>query len=95
MELHFGILKTDPARRSLAESVLKRILKKYRSLSFDENSALEAASIRYFLSNQGTPIGPFDLLIAAIARANQLTLVTHNTREFSRIPNLLIEDWQI
>lgn len=40
-------------------------------------------------------IGPYDLLIAAIALANNLTLVTHNTNEFSRVPGLVIEDWEI
>jgi tRNA(fMet)-specific endonuclease VapC len=47
------------------------------------------------LANVGTPIGPNDLLIAAIALANRLTLVTHNTTEFSPVPGLKLEDWQI
>jgi tRNA(fMet)-specific endonuclease VapC len=42
----------------------------------------------------GTPIGPYDLLIAAIALANGLVLVTHNTAEFSRVSGLMFEDWQ-
>lgn len=42
----------------------------------------------------GTPIGPNDLLIAAISLARGATLVTHNTREFSRVPGLLLEDWE-
>src|ERR1017187_857110 len=46
------------------------------------------------LTAQGTPIGPNDLMIASIARAHGLTLVTHNTREFSRVPGLKLEDWQ-
>ena len=45
-------------------------------------------------NNVGTPIGPYDLQIAAIALVLGLTLVTHNVREFSRVPGLLIEDWQ-
>ena len=47
-----------------------------------------------FIVSKGQPIGPNDFLIAAIALANHKTLVTHNTREFSRIEGLLIEDWQ-
>lgn len=39
-------------------------------------------------------IGPYDLQIAAIALANDLTLVTHNTREFARVPDLRLEDWE-
>ena len=49
--------------------------------------------LRADLARQGTPIGPYDLLIAGIAIANGLTLVTHNTREFSRITTLSLEDW--
>ena len=44
---------------------------------------------------KGTPIGPNDLLIAAIALANGLTLITHNTVEFSRVVGLMLDDWQI
>ncbi|MEK8016923.1 MAG: hypothetical protein VSS75_008650 [Candidatus Parabeggiatoa sp.] len=46
------------------------------------------------LAAKGTPIGPYDLQIAAIALVNDLILVTHNTREFSRIEGLVIEDWE-
>ena len=45
------------------------------------------------LASQGTPIGPYDLQIAAIALAHDLTVVTHNTREFARVPGLKLEDW--
>ncbi|WP_333874182.1 hypothetical protein [Methylobacter sp.] len=45
------------------------------------------------MTNQGTPIGPYDLQITAIAVAHNLTVVTHNTREFARVPGLKLEDW--
>ena len=51
------------------------------------------AHIRHHLARQGTPIGPNDLLIAAHALALNLTVVTANTREFDRVPNLKIENW--
>ncbi len=51
--------------------------------------------IRFQLEALGTPIGAYDLQIAAIALTNNLTLVTHNAREFKRVNNLLIEDWEI
>ena len=51
--------------------------------------------VRESLASAGTPIGPYDLQIAAIALANDLTLVTHNTREFSRVNGLQLEDWQV
>ena len=52
-------------------------------------------SYRATLARKGTPIGPNDLLIASIALASDLTLVTHNTNEFSRVSDLKLEDWQI
>jgi tRNA(fMet)-specific endonuclease VapC len=53
------------------------------------------SELRAHLSRQGTPIGPNDLMIAAITMTHDLVLVTNNTREFSRIPNLKLEDWEI
>ena len=50
--------------------------------------------VRTHLERAGTPIGPNDLMIASIALTHNLTLVTHNTREFSRVPDLRIEDWE-
>jgi tRNA(fMet)-specific endonuclease VapC len=69
-------------------------LRPYRSLPFDDEAALIQAQIRHELEKAGTPIGPYDLQIAAIALANGQTLVTHNTNEFSRVPCLPIEDWE-
>ena len=65
------------------------------SLPFDDQSALIFGEIRAQLAANGTPIGAYDLQIAAIALANNLILVTHNTKEFSRIPQLQLEDWEI
>ncbi len=56
-------------------------------------SAQQAGRLRAHLKKLGTPIGEYDLLIAGIALANKLTVVTHNTREFSRVPGLQVEDW--
>jgi len=63
-------------------------------LPFDETSAIEAGKIRWDLERRGQVIGPHDIMIAAQAIALDLTLVTHNTGEFSRIPGLKVEDWQ-
>lgn len=70
-------------------------LNQFKSLPFDDNAALRFGEIRAELASKGTPIGPYDLQIAAIALANNLTLVTHNTKEFNRISNLKIEGWEI
>ena len=61
----------------------------------DDRAAEEYGKVRAHLAALGTPIGPNDLLIAAIALANQMTLVTHNTTEFSRVPGLSLEDWEL
>ena len=61
----------------------------------DDLAATKAAEIRANLAALGTPIGPYDLLIAAIAIVNNLTLVTHNTREFERVSELKFEDWEV
>ncbi len=64
------------------------------SLPFGDDAIMHYGEIRAFLAKAGTPIGPNDLLIAAIAKAHQVTLVTHNTAEFSRVPGILLADWQ-
>ena len=57
--------------------------------------ATRYGAIRALLERAGTPIGSMDLLIAAHPRALGLTLVTHNTGEFSRVPGLPLEDWSL
>lgn len=66
-----------------------------KSLPFDDKAAEHFARIGAELMKRGTPIGPNDLVIAATALAQQVTLVTHNTAEFSRVPGLRLEDWEI
>lgn len=61
---------------------------------FDDSAAEAYGGIRAHLQRAGRLIGGNDLLIAAIAQTNDLTLVTHNTGEFTRVPNLSVEDWQ-
>lgn len=73
---------------------LQRFFAPLASLVFDDRCAEECAQIRADLSAQGKIIGPNDMLIAAIARANNAILVTHNFDEFSRIVGMAIEDWQ-
>ena len=74
--------------------LLELFLAPLRSLSFDDRCAEHYGLIRADLARAATPIGPNDLLIAATARAHDLTLVTRNTREFGRIVGLRVADWQ-
>ncbi len=67
----------------------------FLSLPFEDRAAAEYARVRADLAAQGTPLGPNDLLIAAIALAHGLTLVTHNTVEFRRVTGLALDDWQV
>ena len=94
-ELLYGAERSGPAHRAANFALVVRLRQQYVSLPFDDLAAEEYGRIRSHLANQGTPIGPNDLIIAAIALANKLTLVTHNTAEFSRVPGLALEDWQI
>ena len=64
------------------------------SLPFDDPAAEIYGQLRTALEKQGKLIGPYDLLIAATALAHGVTLVTHNTEEFKRVPDLTLEDWQ-
>ena len=72
----------------------KKFVDQFVSLPFDDNAAASYSRIRAELEKAGTPIGPNDLLIATVAVSNELTLVTHNTKEFSRVAGLLYEDWE-
>lgn len=65
-----------------------------QSLPFDDRSAHDYGLIRADLAAKGRPIGANDLMIAAIARAHDLILVTHNTAEFNRVAGLRVEDWE-
>lgn len=91
-ELFYGSLKSLNPTRNLEKQ--QRFVNRFVSLPFDDRAASVYSRIRAQLEKSGTPIGPNDLLIASIALANDQTLITHNTREFARVDNLKIEDWE-
>jgi tRNA(fMet)-specific endonuclease VapC len=91
-ELYFGAAKSAHPERN-ARRVAEFASSTIRVLGFEAEDAAEAGEIRGYLKKAGTPIGPYDLLIAAQARRRGALLVTGNTREFSRVPGLQIEDW--
>lgn len=90
-ELYFGAQKSTRSLQVLA--ALERFLRPLASAPFDDRCAWEYGILRASLEQAGTPIGANDLMIGAIARAYDLTLVTRNLREFSRVVGLRIEDW--
>lgn len=90
-ELLFGALRSREVVKNLSE--VRSFVHGFHSLDFDASAAEEYARIRADLETKGTPIGPNDLMIAAIALANQLTLITHNTAEFQRVTGLMLDDW--
>lgn len=90
-ELWHGALRYERREQRLA--VLSEIFGAFVSWPFEDHAAWHDAQIRHLLESAGQVIGPNDLKIAAICRACNCTLVTSNTDEFRRVPDLQIEDW--
>jgi tRNA(fMet)-specific endonuclease VapC len=90
-ELFTGAFKAQNPSSQIAR--LKEIEKRLAVLPFDLESARQAAKTRAHLERLGTPIGNVDTLIAGVALAYDLTLVTRNSREFARVPDLRLENW--
>jgi tRNA(fMet)-specific endonuclease VapC len=92
-ELFYGAMKSrDPVTTHAKQ---QRFLRRFVSLPFDDRAAEAYGRIRTALERLGQLIGPNDLLIAAIAVAHDVILVTHNTHEFQRVDELRIEDWEV
>lgn len=90
-ELVLGAEKSQ--HREASFDILKRIREIIPVLGMDDDTGSHYGAIRGSLEKQGMPIGPNDLWIAAHARSRGLNLVTNNTREFQRVPDLALEDW--
>ena len=90
-ELYYGANKS--AAQDKVMDTLRQFIAPIRIVDFDSRSAASYGDIRSKLESRGRPIGPNDLMIAATVLARGGTLVTHNTREFSAVPGLLLEDW--
>ena len=91
-ELYYGCLRSAKVQANRAK--IDALIDPYVCLPFDQAAADVCAGLRHHLETQGTPIGPYDLQIAAIALANGCTVVTHNLAEFRRVPGLSVEDWE-
>jgi len=93
-ELLFGIAKS--ARREANQHLLNAYLVMGASyMPLDERDVREAAEIRVVLEKAGTPIGPYDLLIAAQVKCRNAVLITANVREFSRVSGLVVHNWSV
>ena len=89
-ELFYGAFKSRRATQNVA--LIDSL--QFVVLEFDKEDARQAGEVRALLASRGTPIGPYDVLIAGQAKARNLTLVTHNTDEFGGVPGLRFDDWQ-
>ncbi len=90
-ELLYDALKSEQKTKNL--DVLQQFLQPINIVGFGDTEAEHYADIRTCIEQAGTPIGPNDLIIAATVRSNQGTLVTHNIKEFQRVPGLKLCDW--
>ena len=90
-ELEFGMAKSS--NRTLMARYVSAISDRYAVLGLDLAASQQAGRVRAHLQASGSPIGPYDVLIAGIALTNNLTVVTRNVREFSRVPQLKVENW--
>ena len=89
-ELAYGVAKSGSARNRQA---LEMFLAPLVILPFDEAALWTYGELRAALERKGTPIGALDTMIAAHALSQQSTLITNNTREFARVPGLVLENW--
>lgn len=92
-ELRFGVAKS--VQREKNAKALDEFIIPLDVVPFDEQAALAYGEIRTTLEKAGTPIGSMDMLIAAHAVSLGISLVTNNTREFTRVPALTLVDWTI
>lgn len=90
-ELQYGVSKSSKPEQNAA--ALQAFIQPLVILNFDQNTALQAGVIRTQSEQKGRIIGAYDLLIAAHALQHNLVLISHNVKEFKRIPKLKLENW--
>ncbi len=91
-ELEYGARKSNNPDKTF--SILRDFLSNFPEADFNTKAAEYYGVVRSELEKKGLPIGPYDMQIAAIALANDFILVTHNMKEFERVRDLQIEDWE-
>ena len=90
-ELEYGCAKSKWGQRS--RDVMNMFLATYSILPFEQDDAILWGYLRASLAAAGSPIGPYDIQLAAHSISKGLIMVTHNIREFERVPGILLEDW--
>jgi len=91
--LRVGAIRSKSPLAELAK--VDALVKPLQSYPFDDAAAYKYAEVRVDLEARGFVVGDFDLMIAAIALAHNLILVTHNTKDFINVPGLQLEDWEL
>jgi tRNA(fMet)-specific endonuclease VapC len=92
-EIYYG-LERNPETALKIKPMLQAFIGAVTTLPFTADIAQHAGNLRAYLRQLGTPIGSYDILIAATALAHDLVLVTSNTDEFSRVPGIQLENWR-
>ena len=90
-EMMYGVAKSQYKDKN--KSALESFLAPLEIVDFDFKAAQHYGTVRAYLEKMGTPVGAYDLMIAAHALSLDLVLVTNNEREFQRIPDLIVENW--
>ena len=90
-ELVFGAEHSQQTERNLSD--IEEMTARLDVLPFDDKAAYHFGRIRSDLYRMGSPIGPYDMMIAGHARASAMILVTNNLKEFERVPGLQLENW--
>lgn len=93
MEISYGLQRHPQKARELTP-ILNDFFQSINIIDFNKQDAEQAAFVRFDLQCKGTPIGPYDVLIAGVALNRNLILITSNTGEFKRVKNLKLEDWR-
>jgi tRNA(fMet)-specific endonuclease VapC len=89
------LVNVEKSGKNKTRELWENFFETFESVAFNKTASGKYAIIRAYLEKRGTVIGPNDLIIGATVLANNGILVTHNTKEFKRVPNLIIEDWTI
>lgn len=93
MELEYGAAKSKWGEQS--REAMRAFIAAFEIIPFTDKDAFVCGSLRAKLAAAGTPIGAYDIMIAAQGLSHNLTVISHNVKEFSRVPNLTLEDWAI